>query len=54
VIVSLHTIKRYAVPALANAGPDCDSCGGPLKVIMQREREEREREGGREKELNEK
>jgi hypothetical protein len=22
-------------PALANAGPDCDPCGGPLKVIVQ-------------------
>ena len=21
--------------ALANAGPDCDPCGGPLKVIVQ-------------------
>jgi hypothetical protein len=26
------------VPALANAGPDCDPCGGPLKVIVQREK----------------
>jgi hypothetical protein len=26
-----------AVPALANAGPDCDPCGGTLKVIVQRE-----------------
>ena len=23
-------------PALANAGPDCDSCGGPLKVTVHR------------------
>jgi hypothetical protein len=23
------------VPALASAGPDCDPCGGPLKVIVQ-------------------
>jgi hypothetical protein len=26
---------RLTVPALANAGPDCDPCGGPLKVIAQ-------------------
>jgi hypothetical protein len=25
------------VPALAQAGPDCDSCGGPLNVIVQEE-----------------
>jgi hypothetical protein len=24
-----------AVPALANAGPDYDPCGGPLKIIVQ-------------------
>jgi hypothetical protein len=25
----------YAVPALANAGPDSDPCSGPLKVTME-------------------
>jgi hypothetical protein len=29
---------RGAVWALANAGPDIDPCGGPLKVIVQREK----------------
>ena len=37
--VSLYKYKGPpvwgAVPALANAGPDCDPCGGPLKVIVQ-------------------
>ena len=39
-----------AVPALANAGPDCDPCGGTLNFIVQTERErERERERETEK-----
>jgi hypothetical protein len=28
------------VPALADAGPDCDPCDGSLKVIVQRERKQ--------------
>ena len=32
----VHTaITIQPVPALANEGPDCDPCGGPLKVIVQ-------------------
>jgi hypothetical protein len=26
---------QIPVPALANAGPDCDLCGGPLTAIVQ-------------------
>jgi len=25
---------KASVPVLANAGPHCDSCGGPSKVIV--------------------
>jgi hypothetical protein len=32
-----------AVPALANTGPDCETCGGTLNVIVQTDRE-RERD----------
>jgi hypothetical protein len=28
------------MPALANAGPDCDLCGGPLKVIVQNKKKD--------------
>ena len=32
----LHlNITKASVPALANEGTDCNSCGGPLKVIVQ-------------------
>jgi hypothetical protein len=31
-------IYTHTVPALTNAGPDCDPCGGPLKVIVQRKK----------------
>jgi hypothetical protein len=29
---------HFLVPALTNVGPDCDPCGGPLKVIVQNEK----------------
>jgi hypothetical protein len=34
-----ESILRKSVPVLGNAGPI--ACGGPLKVIVQRERENR-------------
>ena len=34
------------MPTLVNAGPECDPWGRALKVILQRERREREREIG--------
>jgi hypothetical protein len=30
-----YSAMQSKVPALANAGPDCDSCGGPVKVTVQ-------------------
>lgn len=31
----LHlNITKASVPVLANVAPDCDACGGPLKVVV--------------------
>jgi hypothetical protein len=32
-----------AVPASANAGPDCDACGGPLKFIVQTKKKKKKK-----------
>jgi len=43
-VVQLTTVfkrnwrHRTPVPALTNAGPDCDPCDGPQKVIVQTKR----------------
>jgi hypothetical protein len=30
-----YIVMHSTVSAFANGGPDCDSCGGPIKVTMQ-------------------
>jgi hypothetical protein len=34
-LLTEYWLKQSAVLALANVGPGCIPCGGPLKVIMQ-------------------
>jgi hypothetical protein len=31
----MREVIEAPVPSLANAGPNCDPCGGPLNVIVQ-------------------
>jgi hypothetical protein len=33
--LNMFQLLSVVVPALENEGPDCDPCGGPLKVIVQ-------------------
>jgi hypothetical protein len=32
-VLSFYIAHSGVVPAVANAGPDCGPCGGPLKVL---------------------